>query len=284
MEFVKMQGIGNDYIMLNDVEETLPAGELPELARRLSNRNFGIGGDGIIIVRPSATADFRMLMFNSDGSEGQMCGNGIRCFAKFVRDERLTASERLVVDTGAGQITTELLSEDGPFAEVRALMGKPRFRRSEIPMLGRDIERVVDERVTAAGKDFFVLALSMGNPHCVVFVESLAEVELANWGQALETHPVFPERTNVEFVEVTGVTRLKMAVWERGSGATLACGTGACASVVAAATKGMIARRATVDMPGGSVTVDWDDDDLVWLTGGCAVVFRGVTSTALISG
>lgn len=302
MDFVKMEGTGNDFVIIDGARAGLTAradADLTALARRVCDRHYGVGADGLIIALPSSRGDLRMRMFNHDGTEAEACGNGIRCLARFALDRGLAgglnrgvagAQARLFIETLAGVVACEVApappagaaqpAPEAPAAAgvawVRVDMGSPRLRRSEIPMLGREVDRVVDERIAAAGKDFFATCVSMGNPHCVVFVDDIAEVDLRAWGPAIETHPIFPRRTNVEFVAVEEGGWLRMLVWERGCGATLSCGSGACAAAVAACLKGLAGRRSLLAVPGGRLEVTWGDDDRVWLAGPVNEVFTGV--------
>jgi len=275
LKFVKMQGLGNDFVFVNCFEEMLVEDELPELARGVSDRHFGVGADGLILILPSDKADFQMRIFNADGGESEMCGNGMRCFARLVYEQGLTDRAEFTVETAAGIIVPRLVVDEGRVRAVRVDMGRPRFPRSEIPMRGEPGSRVVDRPLTAAGREFRVTCLSMGNPHCVIFVDDLERVDLAGWGTALERHEAFVRRTNVEFVRVLGPEELHVLVWERGAGATLACGTGACAAAVAAAIQGRTGRRVSVHLPGGRLEIEWAADDRVFMTGPCAEVFRG---------
>ena len=275
MRFVKMQGIGNDYIYVF-CAQGWPEG-LPALARRLSDRHFGIGGDGLVLIAPGEETDFRMRMFNSDGSEGEMCGNAARCVGKYVHDRGLTDKTLLTLDTAAGLRRLELrLDEAGRTASVRVDMGTPRLRPEEIPMraAGEPGEGI---RLRTAARDWTVYPVSMGNPHAVVFCGDPEELELPAVGPALEGHPAFPERANVEFVQVCGQDRLRVRVWERGSGETLACGTGACAALVAAAMTGRCGRSAEVALRGGALRVSWEADGHVYQEGPAEFVFEGET-------
>ncbi len=276
--FVKMHGCGNDYIYVDCRERVVE--DPAALARRLSDRHFGVGADGLILILPSERADFRMRIFNADGSEAEMCGNGIRCFAKYLYDRRLIASEQTTIETGAGVLTVRIQARDGVARAVTVNMGTPRLERSEIPIEGPP-GRAVDDELTIelpheGNITLRYTAVSMGNPHCVIFVEGLDDYPVATHGPLIENHRLFPNRTNVEFVEVLGRNELKMRVWERGSGETLACGTGASASLVAAALNGKTDRRATVHLLGGDLEIEWADDGCVYLTGPAEEVFEGV--------
>ena len=273
MRFTKMQALGNDYVYL-DGREGLPE-DLPALARRISHRHFGVGADGLICVCPSDRADVRMVMFNADGSEGEMCGNGIRCVGKFAYDRGLTDQTSLTVETLAGIRRLELQLQNGKVSGATVDMGVPILDPAQIPVdapgpafLGQPLE--------AGGRTWRTTCLSMGNPHAVVFVPDVDALPLERLGPAFEHHPRFPRRINAEFVQVLDRGRLRARVWERGSGETLACGTGACACVVAGALNGAIGPQAAVELPGGVLTVRWDrTDGHVYLTGPAVTVFQG---------
>ena len=273
-----MHGAGNDYIYINTLEESIEGYDLAELARALSDRHFGIGSDGLILIEPSRVAHFRMRMFNADGSEAEMCGNGIRCFAKYVYDRGLTGEKHLEIETGAGIIRPRLFVRNKRVHRVRVDMGEPRTKRGEIPMKvkGRaEGEQVIEEPLNAEGERHLVTCVSMGNPHCVLFVKRVDDFPVAKVGPAIENHPYFPQRTNVEFIEVLGPRETKMRVWERGAGETLACGTGACASVVAGHLAGKTGREVTVHLRGGDLEIEWTGDNRVHLTGPAEDVFDG---------
>ena len=259
MRFTKMEGLGNDYIYLNALEG-LPE-DLPALARRMSDRHFGVGGDGIICICPSDRADFRMRMFNADGSEGEMCGNGIRCLGKYVYDRGLTRKQKLTIETGGGLRTLELLTEDGLVKAVRVNMGRPQ--------VGAVME------LTAAGRLWQVTPVSVGNPHAVVFADRPEELDLERLGPCFEGHPAFPGGVNTEFVRCAAPDRLVMRVWERGSGETLACGTGACAALAAAVVQGRCGRRAAVERRGGVLALEWPAGAEMTMTGPANTVFEG---------
>jgi len=260
MDFTKMHGLGNDYIVLNCVEST--PDNLGELARRLSDRHFGVGGDGIICVCPSNRADFRMRMFNADGSEGAMCGNGIRCFGKYVYDKGLTDKRRLTIETLAGERDLSLMVSGKTVRAAVVDMG--------IPILEPPIPLRID------GSRYTAVPVSMGNPHAVIETEDPAALNLQIIGPAIERHPAFPHRVNAEFVHALNRGELQMRVWERGSGETMACGTGACASAVAMMSAGKLNREAVVHLPGGDLTVRWDEKSgHVFMTGPAVTVFDG---------
>ena len=273
MRFTKMQGIGNDYVYVNCFEETV---ENPsEVARLVSNRHFGVGSDGLILICPSETADFRMDMYNADGTSSKMCGNGIRCVGKYVHDKGLTDQTTITVETGAGIKTLELELRDGAVDTVRVDMGEPVLTPEQIPVKG-DGDRFVDVPVDVSGEMIHITAVSMGNPHGVIFVDDVADLNLEAIGPVFENHLIFPERANTEFVEVLSRNTLKMRVWERGAGETLACGTGACASLVAGVLCGKCDRIATLKLLGGDLEIHWDEEtNHVFMTGPAAFVFDG---------
>jgi len=278
VKFTKMEGLGNNYIYINNIEEKVPEERLPELARAVSDRNFGIGSDGLIcVLSPTAPGhDFRFRIFNADGSEAEMCGNGMRCFARFVYDRGLTSKTRFLVQTLAGTIVPELiLGENGQVTAVKVDMGPPHLRSTSIPMAGPEREPVLDAELEVEGRRFVFTAVSMGNPHIVIFVDHVAAVDLAYWGPRLEHHSLFPRRTNVHFVQVLDSANLRMRTWERGSGITLACGTGASAVLVAAHLKGLAGREASVQLPGGSLRIEWAADGHVYKTGPANYVCTG---------
>lgn len=283
MQFTKMQGCGNDYVYVNGFTEKLSQEEKPELVRRLSDRHFGIGGDGVIFINPSTEADFEMEMFNADGTRAEMCGNGIRCVAKFVYDKGLTDSEHITV-VSAGKVkyldltvvkNPELPGDRGVVNKVRVNMGSPILEPAQIPVEA-DGEQVVDEPILVNGREYRMTCVSMGNPHAVVFTEGVAGLDLEKTGPDFESHERFPKRVNTEFVEVTDRRNVFMRVWERGTGETLACGTGACAVAVACVLNNLTENRITVGLPGGELEVEWDrENNLVYMTGPAVTVFEG---------
>jgi diaminopimelate epimerase len=272
MRFIKMHGIGNDYIYVDGFRDTVRQPE--QLAVRISDRHFGVGGDGLILILPSARADVRMRIFNADGSEAQMCGNGIRCLAKYVYEAGIARRPELTVETLAGVLRLQLFVADGRVERVRVDMGPPRFHPRDIPMLAEG-ERVLGAKLTAGDRDFAVTCLSMGNPHCVIFVDDVASFPVAHYGPLIEHHPRFPQRTNVEWIACLNRRELRQRTWERGSGETLACGTGACAAAVAAALHGKAERSVTVHLLGGDLDIEWAEDEHVYMTGPAVEVFRG---------
>lgn len=274
MNFTKMHGLGNDFIVIYG-ENELPE-HAAELAQRLCDRHFGIGADGVVYILPSEQADFRMRIINSDGSEAEQCGNAIRCVAKYVYDQGHTEKQELTVETrGAGVQHVKLTVVDGQVNQVRVDMGAPVFQGLSIPMT-LDMEQIKNVPIEAGGQTFHITGVSMGNPHAVIFVEDAPAFDLHRWGPLLESHELFPNRTNVEFVTVRDRSRLDMRVWERGAGPTLACGTGACATLVAAAMNGYADREAVVSLAGGDLHIEWStDNDRVYMTGPATIVYHG---------
>ncbi|RCW50021.1 diaminopimelate epimerase [Paenibacillus prosopidis] len=274
MNFTKMNGLGNDFVVIAG-EQQLPD-NAAELAIDLCNRFFGIGADGLVYILPSEIADFRMRIINSDGSEAEQCGNAIRCVAKYVYDNGLTDKEEITIETlGAGAQKVQLTVQDGKVATVRVDMGQPILNGLQIPTTV-DAERVIEHPIEVDGREFRFTAVSMGNPHCVIYVDDAVNFDLGTWGPKLETHPLFPRKVNVEFVTVNSRTHTDMRVWERGAGPTLACGTGACATVVASVLTGATDRTATVSLKGGDLLIEWNEsDNHVYMTGPAAESFRG---------
>ncbi|ANY69820.1 diaminopimelate epimerase [Paenibacillus sp. BIHB 4019] len=274
MNFTKMHGLGNDFIVIAG-EQQLPD-NAAQLAIELCNRFFGIGADGLVYILPSENADFRMRIINSDGSEAEQCGNAIRCVAKYVYDNGLTNKELITIETlGAGAQAVQLRVEGGKVQSVRVDMGEPILNGLAVPTTV-DQEQVVEHPIEVDGHEFRFTAVSMGNPHCVIYVDDAANFDLAAWGPKLETHPMFPRKINVEFVTVNSREHTEMRVWERGAGPTLACGTGACATVVASVLNGYTDRTATVSLKGGDLLIEWNEaDNHVYMTGPAAEVFRG---------
>ena len=273
MKFVKMHGAGNDYVYL-DAFQSPPPRNLPELAVRISDRHTGIGSDGLIVIGPSDVADATMRMWNADGSEAGMCGNGLRCVAKYLFDRKLVAKPEMRIATGDGIISAWIESTDGRESRVRVSLGSPKLTAAEIPTTLRE-SPLLDVPLKCGDREFRVCCVSMGNPHCVIFVEEPTDELVLQYGPLLERHEVFPERTNVEFVQILTQDELRMRVWERGSGETMACGSGACAAVVAAVLTGRTGRHVRCRLPGGELTVDWDDSETVFLTGPAVEVFEG---------
>ena len=283
MKFTKMQGCGNDYIYVNGFREHIPEGEKPELVRRLSDRHFGIGSDGMIFINPSDEADFEMEMYNADGTRAEMCGNGIRCVGKYVYDNGLTDSDYISVISAGKVKHLELMTEKEPgqpdmrgsVKKVRVNMGSPILKPDLIPVEAAG-ERVVDEPLLVGEKEYRMTCVSMGNPHAVVFARDVAGMKLEQIGPAFENHVRFPKRTNTEFVEVLDRKTCFMRVWERGSGETLACGTGCCAVAVACVLNDLTGPEVTVKVLGGELLIEWDREaNLVYMTGPAVTVFEG---------
>ena len=277
MSFVKYHGLGNDFILVDNRQQSEPM-ITPEQAILWCDRHFGIGADGVIFALPGqADTDYAMRIFNSDGSEPEMCGNGIRCLARFIADlEGANAKEIYRIHTLAGVIIPKLEAN----GQVTVDMGFPRLLAAEIPTtLAAADQQVVNQPLEAAGKSWQVTCVSMGNPHCITFVEDVAAISLEAIGPQFEHHPTFPQRTNTEFIEVVSRDYLKMRVWERGAGITLACGTGACAALAAGVLNGLCDRRATVELPGGCLEIEWSEvDQRLYMTGPAQQVFSGVTA------
>ena len=273
MKFTKMHGISNDYIYINGATEKID--NLSETAIKLSDRHTGIGSDGIVIILPSKTCDFRMRMFNSDGSEAEMCGNASRCVGKYVYDKGLTNKTKVTLETLAGVKILDFHVVDGKVDTVTVDMGEPILKGLDIPTTF-DLPTVVSQPIEVLGKTNMTTCVSMGNPHSVIFVDNVDSLDLEKIGPSYECHPVFPRKTNTEFVEVHNRSEVKMRVWERGSGETLACGTGACAAYVAGKLAGILTDEVTVNMPGGSVVVSYDNtQENIFLYGDANEIFTG---------
>lgn len=274
MRFTKMQGLGNDYVYVNCFKEKID--NPPELAQRISDRHFGVGSDGLIMINPSDKADFEMEMYNADGSRGEMCGNGIRCVAKYVYDYGLTDKTSISVETLGGIKYLDLTVQDGKVKLVKVNMGRPELAPSKVPVAAEG-DRAVDEPITVDGKEYRMTCVSMGNPHAVIFTDrDIRELPLEEIGPKFENHERFPKRVNTEFVRVLDRRTAEMRVWERGSGETLACGTGACAVAVACVLNGLTEDEVTVGLLGGDLQIKWDrENDIVYMTGPAEVVFDG---------
>lgn len=273
MKFTKMHGCGNDYVYVNCFKEKV---ENPgEVSVKISDRHFGIGSDGLILICPSEIADFKMRMFNSDGSEGAMCGNGVRCVAKYVYDYGLTDKTFVSLETKAGIKYLDITVEDGKATMIKVDMGAPITKPADIPAIS-DKEIIVDEPIEVDGKEYRVTCVSMGNPHAVLFVEDTKTVDIENIGPKLEHHKMFPDRANIEFIQVVDRNHIKMRVWERGAGETLACGTGTCASVYACILNGLTEDSVDVEVLGGTIHIDYDrEKNTIFMTGPAAVSFDG---------
>ena len=273
IKFTKMHGLGNDYVYIDAIHQDI--NEPSSLARFVSNRNFGIGSDGLILICKSDIADFKMRMFNSDGSEAEMCGNGIRCVGKFVYDKGLTNKTEVAIETLAGIKYLRLNVKDGKVDTARVDMGEPIFEPQKIPV-NTEENPVKNLKVMAQGKDFNMTCVSMGNPHAVTIVDNVKEFDVEKYGKVLEIDKTFPKRINVEFAEIVDKNNIKMRVWERGAGETLACGTGACATLVACNINGYTDRKATIELLGGNLYIEWNEkDNHVYMTGPATTVFEG---------
>lgn len=277
MEFTKMHGLGNDFILVEG-ETALPA-NAGELAVKLCDRFFGIGADGLVYILPSDKADFMMRIMNSDGSEAEQCGNAIRCVAKYVYDRGLTDKSEVTIETiGAGAQKVELTVENGKAVKVKVDMGAPILKGLQVPTTV-DEDQVVDYPIAVDGREFRFTAVSMGNPHCVIYVDDAVNFDLHTWGPKLEKHPMFPRKVNVEFATVKNRNYADMRVWERGAGPTLACGTGACATLVSSVLNGLTDRTAVVSLKGGELLIEWNEaDNHVYMTGPAQEVYTGKLS------
>lgn len=282
LNFTKMEGLGNDYVYVNCFKETVP--NPSELSIKISDRHFGIGSDGLILIKPSEVADFTMEMYNADGSQSEMCGNGIRCVGKYVYDYGLTDKEEVSVETLAGikylkfVIDKKDESDRGTVSMVTVNMGEPIFKPEDVPVnVGEKLDIVQDYPINIDGVEYNITCVSMGNPHCITYVDDTDNFPLEKIGPKFESNPIFPRRVNAEFVQVVSRNYLKMRVWERGSGETLACGTGTCATVVASILNGITEDEVTVKLLGGELIIKWDRaSNLVYMTGPAKVVFDGV--------
>lgn len=272
MKFTKMHGCGNDYIYVDCTRQ--PLEDSSGVARRVSDRHFGIGSDGLILIAPSQVADFRMIMFNSDGSQGAMCGNGIRCVGKFVYDKGLTDQTRVSIETKSGVKYLDLTVENGKVSQARVDMGEPILAAGALPVVGMG-DPVIERPISVHGQDYLMTCVSMGNPHAVLWVENVDTCGLEVLGPTLETSSMFPDRCNIEFVELVDRENIRMRVWERGSGETLACGTGACASAYAAFVTGKTGRQVNVHLLGGCLHIEVGEDGRIYMTGPATTAFEG---------
>jgi diaminopimelate epimerase len=274
MKFTKMHGAGNDYVYVDCFKEQV--GNPAEVAIKVSNRNFGIGSDGLILIMPSDKADVRMRMFNSDGSESEMCGNGIRCVAKYAYDHGIVNKKEITAETGAGILTLQLFPDsNNKVQRVRVNMGPPRLSREEIPMNGAPAAQVVAEELTVLDRTFRITCVSMGNPHCIIYVDDLDNFPVSTYGPLIENSPLFPRRTNVEFIQIISRTEVKQRTWERGAGETLACGTGASAVCVAGVLNNVTDRKILNHLTGGDLELEWVENGPVFMTGPATEVFNG---------
>lgn len=272
ISFTKMQGLGNDYVYVEELES--PVQNAPELARQISDRHFGIGSDGLVLIGRSEVADFRMRIFNADGSEAEMCGNASRCVGKYLFDKGFARCSEIRLETLAGIRLLHLHTQRGVVTQVRVDMGSPRFDPADIAIKAEG-DSFINRSIVINGRPYRVTAISMGNPHLVVPVHDLDRLDLEKLGPLFERHHLFPKRINTEFVEVIDRENIHMRVWERGSGETLACGTGACAALVACALNGATERNAAVHLAGGILRIEWDDEGVVYMTGPAVAVFSG---------
>lgn len=274
MRFTKMEGCGNDYIYINAMQEEVRNPEM--LAVAMSERHFGIGADGLVLILDSDVADFRMRMFNLDGSEGEMCGNAVRCIAKYVYERGLTDKKEITLETLGGIKVLRLHIQDGIVIAVTADMGEPILEAAKIPVRSEK-QPVMGETLHILDRDFAFTCVSMGNPHAVTFVDQVAQFPVEKYGSLAEIHPIFPKKANIEFAQVIDRTHLSMRVWERGSGETLACGTGACATLVAAVLNGLCERKVRIQLVGGTLEIEWkESDNHIYMTGPARFSFDGV--------
>lgn len=280
IKFTKLEGLGNDFVLIDGREDSFwqsaPTDQLADLAVRLCDRHFGIGADGMLLLLPSQQANYQVRIFNPDGSEAGVCGNGLRCVVRYLWDNKLISEDLISIETSSGVKLPAVLAEEGILKAVEIDLGEPRLLRKEIPLTGPPDEKFIDQPIEAGGCQFQATCVSMGNPHCVIFVPDVNAVDLEALGPELENHPLFPERANVEFVQVLDRKNIVIRVWERGAGATLACGSGACAAVVAAGLNDLAERAAIAQLPGGRLLIEWDkDDNHVVMTGPAEKVFEG---------
>ncbi|WP_296965032.1 diaminopimelate epimerase [uncultured Eubacterium sp.] len=273
MEFTKMQGCGNDYVYVNGFENKIDNPN--KLSEIVSDRHFGIGSDGLIVINPSEKADFKMSMYNADGSEGKMCGNGIRCVAKYVYDNKMTDKTTIAVETLSGIKTLELNVKNDKVETVKVNMGTPILLPKDVPVVS-DKDKVVDEPIVIDDKEYRITCVSMGNPHAITFIENTDDLEIETIGPKFENNPIFPDRVNTEFIQILDRNTVKMRVWERGSGETFACGTGACATVVACVLNGLTDEKVTVKLLGGDLFIEYNrEENTVYMTGPAKVSFTG---------
>ena len=280
IDFTKMHGIGNDFVIMDFYSRQLPDQiNFSKLSQKLCQRHLGIGADGLILILPSDKYDLRMRIFNFDGSEAEMCGNGIRCFAKYVYENNLIKKTKFSVETLAGEIIPELIfnqENNNIIAGVKVDMGKPHMTKNEIPMIGNPDKKVINETIFLEnGKQYRVTCVSMGNPHCVIFVDDIEHFPVKEIGSIIENHHLFPEKTNVEFIQPINDNEINFRVWERGVGETMACGTGACAAVVAGVLNKRIEPNTIVHLRGGDLKIEWVEDEHVYMTGPAESVFQG---------
>ena len=271
--FTKWQGCGNDFVLVDCFKEKIT--DYGTLAKRVCDRHYGIGADGLILLLPSERADLCMRIFNADGSEAEMCGNGIRCFARCAYESGLTDKLEFTVETGAGILVPKLMLTDGRVSGIQVDMGEPVLEAERIPVAGFGSQRVVDEPIEVLGKTYQMTCVSMGNPHCVIFVKDIRQLPIETVGPVFETHERFPRKVNTEFVQVLDRSHLRMRVWERGAAVTLACGTGSCATLTAAVLNGLTDRKAEIELDGGKLIVEWAENGRLYMTGPAEQVFTG---------
>ncbi|MDD6397417.1 MAG: diaminopimelate epimerase [Selenomonadaceae bacterium] len=271
--FTKWQGTGNDFVMIDCLKE--PEADYVSAAVELCDRHYGIGADGILLVLPSDKADIRMQIINADGSEAEMCGNGIRCFASYVYEKGYVKSEEFTVETGAGILVPKIMEKHGAEAMVKVDMGEPILEGEKIPVAGYGMNRIVAEPITVKDKEFKMTCVSMGNPHCVIFVDDAENFPIHEYGPLVERHEKFPKRVNAEFIQVIDRKHLRMRVWERGAAVTLACGTGACATTTAAILNDFTDRNIEIQLDGGKLNIEWADNNHLYMTGPAVQVFAG---------
>jgi len=271
--FSKWHGAGNDFVIVNGLLETID--QYDKMAIEVCDRHFGVGADGLVILLPSEIADFQMRIFNSDGSEAEMCGNATRCIARYVYESGLTDKTQITLETKAGIIKPELIFIDGIVDKVRVDMGTPHLLRSEIPMNGAGDQQVINESLVIGEMKYHITCVSMGNPHCIIFVDDINDVDLSSIGPLIENNPIFPRKTNVEFAQMIDKQTIRMRVWERGAGITMACGTGACATLVAAVLNQRSDRQVHMKLDGGELFIEWGLDHHVYMSGTAVEVFRG---------
>lgn len=276
LAFSKLHGLGNDFIVIDAIHQQLPNQDVSTIAQALCDRHFGIGADGLILIETSTHSDLKMRIINSDGSEPQMCGNGIRCLARFAYENNLIDKEVFSVETLAGVIVPAVILTNGVVTAIEVDMGPPFLKNAEIPILGTPTNSTLNTPITVDGQLFNITTVSMGNPHAVVFIDRPEDIDIETIGPKFEHHSLFPERTNTEFVRIESRTEATMRVWERGAGETLACGTGACAVLVAGVCNGYLDRKATIRLPGGSLSIEWlTTTQHVMMTGPATLVFEG---------
>lgn len=272
-EFSKWQGAGNDFVIVNGFKDKTENYEKTAVA--VCDRHFGVGADGFVIILPSKKADFQMRIFNSDGSEAEMCGNATRCVARYVYEQQMTEKTKITIETKAGIIRPEIILKDGKIELVKVNMGAPVLAAKDIPVDGFGEEKIIAQPLSAMGKTYAMTCVSMGNPHCIIFVEDIAQIALEKIGPIIESHLMFPKKVNVEFAEVKNREHIRMRVWERGAAVTMACGTGACATLVAAVLNEKTDRRAVLQLDGGTLLIEWGDDGCIYMSGPAEEVFRG---------